>query len=107
MKRSIKAVLLSGLVFPGLGQLVCGRQKLGAVLVLTASAGLLLLVLALASQTETILQSLQPSMESGTGDPAAVMAAVTGTGGILSGLGSFLVLGAWVAGVGHALTLRD
>ena len=32
MKKTIRAMLLSGLVFPGLGQIYLGRKKLGAFL---------------------------------------------------------------------------
>ena len=44
MKRSIKAALISGLVFPGLGQIIIGAKKRGWVIVAVTMTSFVVLV---------------------------------------------------------------
>ena len=50
MKKSVKGVLLSGLVFPGLGQIVLKYYTRGIVLIITVS-GCLMVIVVIALQT--------------------------------------------------------
>ena len=59
MKNSIKGVLLSGLVFPGLGQMVLKHYKRGIALALVTSASLSLIVLKAWQQVSLILEKVE------------------------------------------------
>jgi TM2 domain-containing membrane protein YozV len=56
MKTSIKAALLSGLVFPGLGQLWLKRPVRGLVLMAASCAALATMVVSIGSRALTILE---------------------------------------------------
>ena len=104
----LKALLLSGLVFPGLGQLVCGRRRTGALLVLLASGGFFLFLLAAASQATKVAARLEPLLAAGRRvDLAMLLEAVPGPGATIAAIGLLLLCAAWVAGVLHALTLTS
>ena len=57
MKESTKGVLLSGLVYPGLGQLVLGAKFSGAIFAILTTAGLLVIIYRL---TVRIYHALDP-----------------------------------------------
>jgi hypothetical protein len=56
MNNSLKGALLSGLVFPGLGQVILKHAKRGVVLMLIVLAGLFVVVLEGAQQALTLLE---------------------------------------------------
>ena len=59
MSNSIKAVLLSGLVFPGVGQLVLKHYKRGIAFILATIAILLVIVVKAVQQSFTILEKIK------------------------------------------------
>ena len=59
MKNSVKGALLSGLVFPGLGQVVLRHYKRGVALMLTVSLSLLILVMKAIRQAFIILNKIE------------------------------------------------
>ena len=59
MSNSIKAVLLSGLVFPGVGQLVLKHYKRGIAFILATIAILLVIVLKAVEKSFTILEKIK------------------------------------------------
>ena len=59
MKSSVKGALLSGLVFPGLGQVVLRHYKRGVALMLTVSLSLVLLVMKAIRQAFVILKKIE------------------------------------------------
>jgi len=59
MKNSVKGALLSGLVFPGLGQVVLRHYKRGVALMLTVSLSLLILVMKAIRQAFIILKKIE------------------------------------------------
>lgn len=59
MNNSLKGAFLSGLVFPGLGQVVLKHYKRGAVLMLTVSAGLLVILVIAVQQAFAVLEKLE------------------------------------------------
>lgn len=63
MTNAIKGVLLSALVFPGLGQIVLKRYQRGVVLMLTTLAGLVVIVANATWGARRILETI----ESGSG----------------------------------------
>lgn len=70
MKIHIKAALLSGLVFPGLGQLYKGERTKGVVLIMVESILLLITVALLVLQ---IVPLLLAAPEGGIVDPAQLL----------------------------------
>jgi TM2 domain-containing membrane protein YozV len=58
MKNDLKAALLSGLVIPGLGQIVLKRYKRGVVLLLAFSAGLAAIVVEAVRQALAIVDKI-------------------------------------------------
>jgi TM2 domain-containing membrane protein YozV len=44
MKKSIKGVLLSGLVYPGLGQFILGHITTGIIFILLTTAGFFIFI---------------------------------------------------------------
>ena len=59
MSKSLKAALLSGLVFPGLGQIVLKHFTRGIVLMLTVLACLSVVAVKAVQQALTILEQIQ------------------------------------------------
>lgn len=59
MKNSTKGALLSGLVFPGLGQLILKHYKKGIALMLAASANLLIIIVKTVLQALIVLEKIQ------------------------------------------------
>lgn len=70
MRRSVTAALLSGLVFPGTGQIYLGRRRRGWLFVLLALAALLYL----ATQLMEPVLAISDEIVNGTlaPDPAAI-----------------------------------
>ena len=75
MTHSLKAVLLSGLVFPGLGQLLLGHRMRAAVFMLAVSIGLTLIVHTAMQQAYAVLDHIQAT--GGALDIAAISNAAT------------------------------
>ena len=58
MNNSLKGALLSGVVFPGLGQIILKHYKRGIALMLTVLASLLVIVAKAVQQALTILEKI-------------------------------------------------
>ena len=59
MTNAIKGVLLSALVFPGLGQIVLKRYQRGVVLMLATVAGLVVIVAKATWEARRILETIE------------------------------------------------
>ena len=59
MNNSIKGALLSGLLFPGLGQVVLRRYRRGMAFIFTVSIILLVMVVKAVQQAFTILEKIE------------------------------------------------
>ena len=59
MNNSIKGALLSGLLFPGLGQVVLRRYRRGMAFIFTVSIILLVIVVKAVQQAFTILEKIE------------------------------------------------
>ncbi|MHC4269445.1 MAG: hypothetical protein ACYSWS_03870 [Planctomycetota bacterium] len=66
MKNSLKGALLSGLVFPGIGQFVQKNYIRSIALILTSMAGLIIIGVIVYRQTLTILDKID--LKSGAND---------------------------------------
>ncbi len=73
MKQAVKGALLSGTVFPGLGQIVLKRYVRGIALMLTVSASLAVLVKIALEQALAILEEIQ--WQGGVIDMSAISSA--------------------------------
>jgi TM2 domain-containing membrane protein YozV len=80
MKKSIKGALLSGLVFPGLGQIVLRRYKSGIAFVLITLAGLVLIIMKAVQQALIVvekIESMDGSINMSTISNAAIQVTTT------------------------------
>jgi hypothetical protein len=59
MKHSVKGALLSGVVFPGLGQVVLKHYKRGVTLMVTVSVGLVVIVVRATQEALAILSKIE------------------------------------------------
>lgn len=107
MKQAIKGALLSGLVFPGLGQVALGRKRLGAGIILVTTVGIALLAVGLSQRLGVIISQLGPELEQGSVDLERIVAATlaAGGGGGLEGFSSLLLLGCWLGATVHGFFL--
>ena len=101
MNNSIKGALLSGLVFPGLGQVVLKRYKRGIAFLLAASIILLVIVVKTIQQAFTILEKMEAegggiSMDTITN---AVSQASTPSKSLTFNLLLFFLILCWIIGV--------
>lgn len=60
MKESTKGMLLSGLVYPGLGQLILGRVLWGIVFVFFATAGFIVLIYRIIQRSARVADQILP-----------------------------------------------
>jgi hypothetical protein len=101
MNNSLKGVLLSGLVFPGLGQIVLKHHKRGAALMLAFTATLLAIVVIAVQQASSILEKV--NLDGGAIDIKAISNAVsqasTTSESYTLKLLSWLLIFCWVIGV--------
>ena len=58
MNNSLKGAFLSGLVFPGFGQVILKHYKRGAVLMLAVSAGMLVILIKALQQAFAIMEKI-------------------------------------------------
>ena len=101
MNYALKGALLSGLVFPGLGQVVLKYFKRGIVLMLTVFAGLMVIVLKAVQYAFSILEKIK--LDGGVIDiktitDAAARAAST-SDSLIFNLALLLIVICWVFGV--------
>jgi hypothetical protein len=100
MKNAIKGALLSGLVFPGLGQLVLRQYRRGAVLMLAVLLSLAVIVVDTVQQALDILEQIELQGDAiditAISNAAAEESARSG-GGMINALMFFVVV-CWIAG---------
>lgn len=100
MKHSLKAALLSALIFPGMGHVALKRYGRGAVLMLTVLVSLSVVVVNAVQQAFAILEKIESEggiISLRTIQDAATQASTT-SGVMLNLLSLFIVL-CWIVGV--------
>ena len=106
MKHSIKAALLSGLLFPGTGQIALKHYKRGLTLLLTASVCVFYIVKQAVNQAFSILDRLE---KSGSLDMNAITHAATQASGTSSNLwvniAYLLIIGCWLFSIVDAYAI--
>lgn len=61
MNKSIKAALISGLIFPGIGQVSIGHKKRGWVIILVNSIFLYMIINEIIQQASSLVEKIQKS----------------------------------------------
>ncbi|MBW1769244.1 MAG: hypothetical protein JRJ65_19635 [Deltaproteobacteria bacterium] len=101
MNKSLKGAFWSGLIFPGLGQVVLKHYKRGAVIMLTVLVGMSVVVVKAVQQALAILENIES--EGGAISMSAISNAVTQasstSGSLTFNLVLLLVILCWIIGV--------
>jgi hypothetical protein len=101
MNNSLKGALLSGVVFPGLGQVRLKYYKRGIVLMLTVLASMMVIVLKTVQHAFAILEKIE--LEGGVIDLRTVTDAATqassSSASVIYNLGFLLIVGCWIFGI--------
>ena len=101
MNNSLKGVFLSGLVFPGLGQIVLKQYKRGVVLMLAVSVSLSVILIKAVKQAFAVLEMIESkggAVDMGTVSNAATQASNTSDNLIFKFL-LLLITFCWIVGV--------
>jgi hypothetical protein len=101
MNNALKGALLSGLVFPGLGQVMLKYYKRGAVLMIAITATLLAVLIKAVQQAFTILEKIES--EGGEIDMSTILStatqASTTSDSLIFKLLLWLLIFCWIIGV--------
>jgi hypothetical protein len=100
MKNSMKGALLSGLVFPGLGQIALKHYWRGGALILAVMAGLYVMIATAMQQAYAILDSIEAEggmPDSDTISQAAAQAAAASDSPVITAV-SLLIIVCWIIG---------
>lgn len=101
MKRSIKAALLSGLIFPGLGHMVLKHYVTGSVLILSTLAALSVIVTEVTSMAFDVVDRINSGEI--PADAAAITDAVSqstqGAQSSLTNIATVVVVACWLIGI--------
>jgi len=101
MKYSLKGAFFSGLVFPGLGQVILKHYKRGAVLIVAVSVSLVVFVIKAVQQALAILEKVQ--LDGGELTMSAITDAATrvttASDSMILKLLLLLILFLWVIGI--------
>ena len=101
MKNSVKGALLSGLVFPGLGQIALKHYWRGFALVVAVMAGLYIMIVTALQQAYAVLDVIETEggmPDSETISQAAAQAAAASDSPIISVV-SVLIIVCWIVGI--------
>ena len=101
MNNSLKGALLSGVVFPGLGQVRLKHYKRGIVLMFTVFASMVVMVLKAVQQAFTILEKIM--LEGGVIDiktiTDAATQAISTSDNVMYNLALLLIVVCWIFGI--------
>ena len=101
MNKSLKGAFLSGLVFPGLGQIVLKHYKRGAVLMLAVSVSMVVIIIKAVHQSFAILDKIESeggALDMSTISSTATWASTTSEGFIFKLL-MFFIIFCWIFSV--------
>ena len=101
MNNALKGVLLSGVIFPGLGQLILKHYTRGIVLMFTVFATMTVIVLKAVQHAFTILEKIE--LEGGVIDIQTITYAATRSSStsdsLIYNLGLLLIVICWILGI--------
>jgi len=101
MKKSTKAALLSGLIFPGVGHMVLKQYLRGSILMLSALIALIVIVTKAVNQALTIVDKINSgeiSLESVTITELASQSTGAAEGSI-SNIAVLVIIACWLIGI--------
>ena len=105
MKASTRGMLLSGLVYPGLGQLFAGRKPSGIMFVLVTSAGLIVLTYRLVQRAVHLMDQVMSRLVGNAPDVKALNELIehSSAGGWgVEKICLTVIVGCWLAAIVHA-----
>ena len=105
MKASIKGVLLSGLVYPGVGQLILGRAVSGILFIVLATAGFIVLIYRMIQRCSRLIEQVLPLLADNRLNAATlkqILDADSGGGWRLETISLIVLGGSWLAAMVHA-----
>ncbi len=99
--NSLRGAFLSGLVFPGLGQIVLKHYTRGIALMLTISVSLVVIIVKAVQQALVILQKIE--LEGGIIDMSTISNAATqasaASDSLILNLALLLIIFCWIIGI--------
>lgn len=101
MKRSTKAALLSGLIFPGVGHLALKQYLRGSILMLSALIALTVIVTKAVKQALAIVDKINSGeipLEAGA-ITELVSKSTAGAEGSILNIATFVVVACWIIGI--------
>ena len=107
MTKALKGALLSGLVLPGLGQVMLKHYKRGIALMLIVLGALIVIVAQATQQALTLLERIEAEggvINSSTISNAATQAS-TASDTTLFNIALFLIISCWIIGIVDAYRL--
>ena len=105
MKKSTKGILLSGLVYPGVGQLILGRIASGIVFIILATAGLIVLIYCFVQRAFHVIDELSPLLADNRLDVTTLNETLSRDSAVEWGLemiSLIVIAGCWLAAIVHA-----
>jgi TM2 domain-containing membrane protein YozV len=105
MKASTRGMLLSGLVYPGLGQLILGRMTSGIIFVLLATAGLIVLIYRIVQHASRAIDQILPLLADNALDLNSLTEVLSRDSAGGWGVGNIALIGiagCWLAAIVHA-----
>ncbi len=107
MKKAIIGALLSGLIFPGFGQVYLGKKGVGLALILSTNLGLAGIALGLVLRLPLIMEKIQPELEKAPLNfeqllELSVRYAGVGGGSLWEIISLVILAGSWLFAVAHA-----
>lgn len=98
-------MLLSGLVYPGVGQLVLGRVASGIAFIIFTTAGLIVIIYRIVQRAFQVIDQLLPLLADNRLDVTALnekLSRDSGAGWGLETICLVVIAGCWLAAIGHA-----
>jgi hypothetical protein len=105
MKNSTKGMLLSGLIYPGLGQLILGYILSGIILALLATTDFCILLYRILLRTWRVLDQILPLLAEQKLDLHTLIELLNrdpAEGWWLENISLISLVGIWLVGIGHA-----
>ena len=105
MKASTRGMLLSGLVYPGLGQLILGRMTSGIILALLATVTFVVLIYRVVERVYRLIDQILPLLADNALNVAALKELLSRDAAGRWGVEKVFLIGlviCWLVGIGHA-----
>ncbi|NOX25603.1 MAG: hypothetical protein GXP59_05730 [Deltaproteobacteria bacterium] len=109
MNDRTKGVLLSGLVFPGLGQFVQGRTKAGIWFISVSILGLMSITYSAVHKVMIIMDQIRPQLANGIhiNFHDIINIATQIPNNLIDNIGPIIFIGCWLASTIHTFFYKD